>query len=186
MTEAISRSEQADLLRLIRQRERVAKTAAAQRAAQLRADFETQLDRKYSFNERPVWAAAFQAAQAATDEAASRIADECERLGIPKEFAPSISLTWYARGENAVKERRIELRRLAHVHIEAAEKRTRTEIERMSLQAQTDLIATGLSQKAKAFLVAMPSVDTLMPGVQVDYVERLLISSKDRSCDSFT
>ena len=85
-----------------------------------------------------------------------------------------------------VKERRIELRRLAHVHIEAAEKRTRTEIERMSLQAQTDLIATGLSQKAKAFLVAMPSVDTLMPGVQVDYVERLLISSKDRSCDSFT
>jgi hypothetical protein len=37
------------------------------------------------------------------------------------------------------------------------------QIERITVQAQTELMATGLSAPAKAFLRTLPSVETLMP-----------------------
>src|SRR5512132_253872 len=45
----LSKAEQADLLKVIRGRERVAKFAAAQRAAELRTDFEAQISKIIQF-----------------------------------------------------------------------------------------------------------------------------------------
>ena len=55
---SMTRTERTELGRLIRQRERVMKTAAAQRAAELRADFERQLAAEYQFDDDEVWKAA--------------------------------------------------------------------------------------------------------------------------------
>ena len=49
------RSEREDLQRLVRQRERVLKSAAKQRSADLIADFENQMGSEYSFDQDEVW-----------------------------------------------------------------------------------------------------------------------------------
>jgi hypothetical protein len=182
MSAALTRSERQDLLQVVRQRERVAKAGAAERAAQLRADFETQLDTRYNFDTNEVWAAAHARAAAAAAEAQAAVAAECEKLGIPPEFAPSIAKPyWFDRGENMVKQRRAELRLLAHAHIEANEKRARAEIARRSVAAQTEIIASGLSQAGLAFLENLPAADAMMPVLLVAEVERQLSPKAGRS-----
>jgi hypothetical protein len=71
--------------------------------------------------------------------------------------------------------RRAELRRLAKSRIEAMEKDAIVKIERLSLDAQTEVIAHGLeSDAAKAFLGNMAPVDTLMPAIDVLEVKALV------------
>jgi hypothetical protein len=66
-----------------------------------------------------VWAEAAREAEREVARAQTRIAERCRELGIQKDFAPSLSLTWRHRGYgNAVKERREELRRAAKAQIE--------------------------------------------------------------------
>jgi hypothetical protein len=175
----LTRAEQTDLLRVIRGRERVAKAAVAERAAALRTDFEAQISKRYRFDDNAIWSAAMEAAKRAADEARATIDAECERLGIPPEFRPGIERPhWYGRGENSVRERRAELRRLAYAQIEEAERRAKLQIERTSVQAQSEVIATGLSATAKVFLDSLPSVETLMPALELERVEQLRITSR--------
>src|SRR6516162_9477560 len=61
--QAIAKGEREDLQRLVRQREKVLKSAAKQRSADLLADFENQMGQEYSFDQDEVWAAAQQAAE---------------------------------------------------------------------------------------------------------------------------
>lgn len=174
-TESMTRSDRDTLVKIVRQRERVAKTEAKERSAVLMADFERQLDRTYSFNENAVWEAAATAAMAAVADAKLKVNEECEKLGIPKEFAPSLSLGWYGKGQNATKERCAELRRIAQREIDAAEKQARTAIEKLSLEMQEKVMITGLtSSEAQTFLAMMPTVDTLMPVLAVGRVEAML------------
>ena len=173
----LTRGEREDLLKLIRQRAKIAKQSAAQRSAELRADFEKQISSIYSFDQRKVWQDAQRAVQQAVAEAEARISEECQRLGIPERFRPGVSAGWYRRGENASAERRAELRRVAYTEIAALEKRAVVEIERQSLIAQTELVAVGLSGAASAFLEQLPSVESLMPAldalrVQAELPER--------------
>ena len=172
----MTRAERNDLLVLIRRREKVAKGAAVQRSTKLRADFEQQLDTHYSFNQSTIWASAFRAAQEVVANANTKVADECRKLGIPDRYAPRISEPhWWDRGENAVKERRCELRRLAYTQIEAIEKAAKMEVERRSVEKQTELISQGiLSDAAKALLERLPAVEELMPNLDVAKVEALL------------
>ena len=100
---AISRSEREDLQRLIRQREKVLKSAAKQRSAELLADFENQMGSTYSFDQDEVWANATEVAEREVAKAQDRIAAQCAKMGIPERFAPSLDVHWYSRGENAVK-----------------------------------------------------------------------------------
>jgi hypothetical protein len=51
----ITRSDTEDLQRLIRQREKVLKSAAKQRSAELIADFENQMGQEFSFDRDEVW-----------------------------------------------------------------------------------------------------------------------------------
>jgi hypothetical protein len=163
---AMTKGEQSDLLRLIRARERLAKTMTDQRKAELVADLERQLGTIFRYDQDEVWKAAKEAADKVVAEANSKIAARCRELGIPEEFAPGLSFGWYGRGENGSKKRREELRKMGLSKLEALAKTARTEIERRSVQAQQEVLTHGLhSDAAKSFLESMGSVDALMPPI---------------------
>jgi hypothetical protein len=116
---AMTKGEREDLQRLIRQREKVLKSAAKQRSNELLADFENQLGAIYSFDSDATWAEAAKIARQELDRANAKIAARAATLGIPKDFAPSLGSYWNDRGANALKERRAELRRMATTRIAA-------------------------------------------------------------------
>src|SRR4051812_9942660 len=108
--ERMTRSEREDLQRLIRQREKVQKSAARERSAQMLADFETQMSAIYRPEDDPVWEQLMIVAQREVDKAQKQVAARCQELGIPKQFAPKMGLHWKHRGyDNALAERRAEL-----------------------------------------------------------------------------
>jgi hypothetical protein len=161
----ISKGEREDLQRLIRQRERVLKSAAKQRSAELLADFENQMGSEFSFDDDAVWQRAAQEAETELNKAKQKVSARCRELGIPARFAPTLDLRWVHRGyDNLIERRRAKLRRMAQTKIEAIEKKAATEIELSCLQAQTELAVAGLTSKAAhAFLNKLPDIETLMP-----------------------
>ncbi|TQX91295.1 hypothetical protein EQW76_00725 [Rhizobium sp. rho-13.1] len=179
MTEVMTRADRETLIKIARQRERLAKSEAKDRAAQLAADFEKQLDRRYQYDDNEIWSQAAKLAEEAIAGATAKITDECDRLGIPKEFAPSLNLNWYSRGRNASKEERAEMRRVAAKQIEAMQKAAMTAIERRSVETQEKIMVGGLSTTdARLFLDGMPTADSLMPAIGIDRVESLLLEGK--------
>ncbi|PRD40671.1 hypothetical protein C5748_25745 [Phyllobacterium phragmitis] len=180
MTEAMTRADRETLIKIARQRERVAKSAAKERAAILAADFEKQLDRRYSYDENEIWERATLVATKAVELAQKEVAYECERLGIPRQFAPMLSMGWHARGRNESKAERAEMRRVAMKQIEAVEKSARTAIERQSVETQEKIMVGGLTtDQARLFLESMPTPEALMPVLTLDRVEMLLIEEKN-------
>jgi hypothetical protein len=168
MTETMTKGERDDLQRLIRQREKVLKSAAKQRSTELLADFENQLGTVYAFDDDEVWAEAEARAEAEIERANERIARRCAELGIPKRFAPQLVERWLGRGENAVKERRAELRKMAITRIAAIEQEAIVKIELSSVNAQTEIATHGLtSEAARSFIEKLPSVVDLMPALAV-------------------
>lgn len=171
MSEGMTRSERKELADVVRRRAAVAKTAAKQRAAELEADFEKQLATEYDPQDA-AWRDVYEAGKQAVEDLNARIADECERAGIPAGFAPSAHMSFFRRGENYSAERRAELRKVAKTRIVALEAAAKTEIERQSVELQTQLIAGGLdSADAKAFLESMPKAEALMPSLAVAELE---------------
>jgi hypothetical protein len=146
----MTKGEREDLQRLVRQREKVLKSAAKQRSAELLADFENQMGSEYSFDQDEIWRQATEAAEREVRRAQERVAARCRELGIPTRFAPSLNMHWYGRGENAVAARRTELRRMAESQIEAIERAAITKIEASCLDAQTQLAIAGLTQRPHA------------------------------------
>ena len=159
------RSEREDLQRLVRQRERVLKSAAKQRSADLIADFENQMGSEYSFDQDEVWTKAQQAAEREVKKAQGVIAARCRELGIPDRFAPSLNLYWSHRGyDNSVPRRKAELRQMARTRIAAEEQKAVVEIEASCLEAPTQLALAGCtSEIARTFVESLPAIETLMP-----------------------
>jgi hypothetical protein len=165
MTDTImTKGEREDLHRLIRQREKVMKSAAKHRSAELLDDFENQMGQQFSFDQDEVWKQATKVAEREVEKAQRLLAARCRELGIPEHFAPSLDLHWFSRGENAVKGRRQELRKMAETRIEAIERKAITDIELSCLQAQERIAIAGLSSDAaKLFIKQLPDIQTLMP-----------------------
>lgn len=178
----MTKAERTDLLSLIKKRERVMKAMASERSAQMEAEFESQASKIYSFNDDAVWEAAKVEAEKAVEAAQVLIEERCRALGIPKEFAPSLAFGWYGRGENAVAQRMAELRRAAKKRIEAMEAEAVSKIERMSLDAQADLLSHGLdTDAAHAFLeAAKADMATLMPSLIVVDIEKMIAPTLKR------
>lgn len=163
----MSKSDREDLQRLIRQRERVLKSAAELRSAELLSDFENQMGHKYSFDQDEIWERAVETVQPLVAKAQQQIAARCRELGIPADFAPSVGLEWNARGyNNTVEARRKELRVMATTKIAALEAKALVKIGLDCLAAQTAIASAGLaSDAARAFLEKLPDVETLMPAL---------------------
>jgi hypothetical protein len=172
---SMTRGERTELIQLVRKREKVMKARAAERAAAMLADFDAATAKIYNFDEDEVWADAHKEAQAAIEMAQVQITARCKELGIPAEFAPGLSMYWHGRGQNAVRDRRVELRRAAKSRIEAIEKDANATIERLSLEAQTSILSNGLeSDAAKSFLSALPPIEKLMPMIEHREIKELV------------
>jgi hypothetical protein len=161
----MTKSERDDLQRLVRQREKVLKSAAKQRSSELLADFENQMGSEYAFDDDAVWAKATEAAEREVAKAQIKVEARCRELGIPKQFAPGLSLDWHSRGYgNTVANRRVELRRMAQTRIDAIQQKAVTEIELSCLKAQEQIAVAGLSSEAaKELFGQLPAIETLMP-----------------------
>jgi hypothetical protein len=167
LTPAMTKDGRKDLQRLDSQREKVEKSAAKQRSAELLADFENQMASEFSFDDDAVWAEATREAEIEIEKAKQKIAVRFRQLGIPARFAPDINMYWRSRGyDNAVEAHRNELRQVAKTRIEAIERAAITQIEISSLDAQTELAVAGLtSEAAHRFIKALPSIEDLMPAL---------------------
>lgn len=167
----MTRSERQELGQIVRKRERVLKSMADEHAAKMMADFDRQLAEIYSYDQDEVWKTATQEAQAVVEEANKKIAERCRSLGIPPEFAPSLSFGWIGRGQNGWRfpgSRQFRLR--------PSEK-----IERMSLTAQSEIIANGLeSIAAKQFLAELPPLEELMPAINAQEIKQLSDEQHER------
>ena len=81
--EKMTSAERNDLRSLIRQRAKLMKAHVAQRGLELMAEFETQLQTYFSYNQDEVWAAAYAEAEMIARESNTRVAQRCKELGIP-------------------------------------------------------------------------------------------------------
>ena len=172
-TNPMTKGERDELLRLVKQREKVAKTGATQRSAVLLAEFEAQISAIHSFDTDEVWSAVAESAKTALDEANVKIEARAAELGIVPEFRPALHFSWASRNQSAVKERRDELRRAAKAEIEVMEQTARLEIEAKSIDAQTKIVASGLtSDAAVMFLNSLPAVETLMPPLTFKSIQK--------------
>jgi hypothetical protein len=136
----MTKSEREDLQRLVRQRERVLKSAAKQRSKDLLAEFENQMGQEYAFDQDVVWQKAVEVANRDVRRMQKQIAARCKEMGIPERFAPSISLSWHHRGhDNLLAARRRELRIMAESRVEAIEAKVITDIELSCLMAQEQI-----------------------------------------------
>lgn len=172
---AMSRADRDALLSLVRKREKVMKSAAEERSAAMLADFDGQLAKMWAWDEDATWEQAMASAEAAVNEANAKISARAQELGIPDEFAPRINFAWNPRYHSASQSRRQELRQAARSRIAAVEKEAHTKIERMSLEAQTDLLSQGLTNEgALKFLNDLASVEQLMPSLDIKQVAELI------------
>lgn len=171
----LSRNETHDLSMIIKDRTKVLKAYAEEQAAACLADFERKLAAVYSWDQDEVWKAAAEDARRVVAEAQATIASRCEELGIPKTFAPAIGMTWAERGENALAQRRAELRRVAKASIDAMLKAAVTKIEHQALDLRTQVVAKGLlSEDARIFLESMAPVTEAMQAIDFEAIERRL------------
>ena len=159
-------SERKELCLIVRRREKYERSIAEQRSAELLADFEQQLATIYEFDTDATWKAAHDEADKVIEEAEAKIALRCAELGIPKECRPGLSFGWHGRGQNAFKDRRNELRRVAESRIEAIERAARTQIERRSIEMQEKIMSDALtSDAARDMLTQLPTIASLMPPI---------------------
>jgi hypothetical protein len=173
----MTRLEREDLQRLARYREKILKSAARQRSAELMADFEQQAAPIYDYDKDEVWKAATAFATEAAEEARQRVAARAAELGIPEHFRPTLNVYWLSRGRDGVKERRDELRKVAKARVAALEAEAIVKIELHTAETVTRIIAHGLtSTAAREFLDSLPAVETLMPPLDVAAVRNMLES----------
>lgn len=175
----MTKGERQELGSLIRKREKVMKAEAEKRSAALLADYDAAQAKIYHWDNDAIWKQAHDDAEKAVEAARLAIAARCQEIGIPAEFAPDLQLYWSGRGHNALASRRQELRQAAKSRIAAMEREAVAQIERLSLQAQTEIVASGLqSEAAQTFLKAMPSMDALMPPVAPSEIEALVATRR--------
>jgi hypothetical protein len=183
MTE-MTRTERAELTKLVNRWERVAKSAANERSAELLADFEAEVARTFRLDDDEVWTEAAEALDRAIEETNAKVAERCEELGIRREFAPQIvsGRYWRDRGENAANQRRTELRKMATTRVAAQEKAAIAVIERRATEMATRLVAGSLeSPDALRFIAEMPEQLALaMPKLSLTELEEQAGKRDDR------
>jgi hypothetical protein len=115
----ITKQDRNELAQVVRLRCKVARNGIEARKAELLADFDQQLATIYEFDDER-WARITRAAREGVDAADEKLRAVCDEVGIPTEFRPRLQAAWYGRGENALAQRRVELRRAAVSRLDAA------------------------------------------------------------------
>ena len=167
MPDRITKAEREELHRIVRQREKVMKSAAKQRSAELLADFEDQMNADYQPEDDPVWEEVTKAAEAEVEKAQKKIKARCRELGISDKFAPRLSVSWHHRGYyNTLEKQRTELRVVAKARIEAIERDALHRSTSRPLRRRRSSSPRG--SRATRRTLSSPvcaSVESLMPGL---------------------
>jgi len=175
----LSRTETHDLGMIIKDRAKVLKSYADEQAAACMADFEKKLAKVYAFDEDEVWHKANKMAHEAMEAAQQIITERCKALGIPKDFAPGLSMMWHGRGQNAIASRRSELRRVAKTTVDAMVKAATTQIDKQSLHLRTQVVGMGImSPEAKLFLESLAPIEDSMQMLEFVEIERKLTTQR--------
>ena len=167
MTDApMTKSERSEFVTFTRNYVRTLKARGEEHASVLLAVFEEQLAREFEPKEE-MWAEAVEMAEQAVAETNEKIKEHFRARGLNLKRAPSLNLAWSNRGENAVKQRREELRRVAEAQAEVVKKKAVAEGERVSLETQQQILVGDYSrEEAKALVFGLPRVEELMPPLQ--------------------
>jgi hypothetical protein len=177
MTQLMTQRDRESLLKVCRLRAKAAKDKTTALAAERRAEFEKQLATIFAWDSDEVWERLNNAADEFEATINVQIAQRSRELGIPAEFAPRRYSGWMGRHENAGKDRRTELTKVAYRRIESDEKAAKAAIDAASADIQVRLLADGLeTAAAKAFLESMPAPEQLMPVVTVAEIQKQLPS----------
>lgn len=169
----MTKAERMELAKVVRLRAKVAKDETTAEEKRILADFEAQLAAEYP-EHHPAWEQITATAREAVAVADRQIAALCRQFNIPEEFRPGIRAYWHGRGENAWRERRSELRRVAQTEAAARSAAAKTAIDRQAAQMLEELVSAALSSdQAKDFLQRLPSVDTLMPRLEFTALEAI-------------
>jgi hypothetical protein len=163
----MTKSERDDLIKITRERGRIAKGQIEAVKAELAADVEKKLSEEFSARDK-MWAQALEVAEQAVAHANAQIARVCDERGVPAEFRPSVDIMWSARGRNMDPRRRGELRKLADARIDAIAKQAKLTIDAQVADVAANLLAGGLtSDAAREFLNTMPDPRSLMPTIEL-------------------
>jgi hypothetical protein len=163
----MTKAERLELMQLAKLRAKVAKDEITARSAHVLSDVEDKLAERFRAD-RPIWREITARAEAAVKAADEEIAEMCRRMGVPEEFRPEIRCIWYSRGENGDEKRRKELRKVAEAQVDARSKQAKVEIDKVTATVLTELTAAGLTtDRANQFLNTMPSVDALLPSMEL-------------------
>lgn len=169
--ERMTTGERAELAKLARLRAKVAKNDVDARIAVCLANFEAQVAAVYSQYDAH-WEELTAEAEAVVKRCDAELAKRCKELGIPERFRPEFHLSWHHRGENASKERRAELRRVAESRLDAQADRAKVEVERCEADIIGKIVEEGLTTaSAKALLANMPTTERLMPELSLGDIE---------------
>jgi hypothetical protein len=167
----IAKGERDELIKITRERGRVAKARVEAVKAELLADVEAKLSAKFSYRDE-MWKEGIEAAEQAVADANAQIQRVCDERGVPKEFRSSVELGWSSRGSNSDPARRAELRKLATTRIDAIGKQAKLTIEAEIADTVANLLAGGLtSESAREYLAKMPDPRALMPPLEVADLE---------------
>jgi hypothetical protein len=168
----MTRTEQHDLMQVARMRAKVVRAGIATAAAKALADVEAQLAAVYSKYDA-AWADLVREAERKVEEVDQAVLKRFEATGVPKQFHPRIDMEWYGRGENAIKERRAELRRVAEAQIAARVEHANHEVLRRETEILTEIVGQGLtSEAAQQLFVKLPKAEDLIPRLQLDELEK--------------
>jgi hypothetical protein len=172
--DVMTAAERTDLARVVRLRAKIRRSDVDEHKARQLAKVEQQLAKIYSKHDKR-WAAITEAAQKVTDEANAQIRKICMDGGTVPEFGPCLYLGWEGRGENAFTARRAELRKVATTQIEANARAARMRIDRAEASLLEQITARGLrTDDAKKFLESMPSIEELMPNLEIGELDKKL------------
>ena len=156
------------LLQLDRHEAKALKNATEARRAQVIAQGEADIARQCSINHRPEWEKAYQEASKLLEKLNEQIIADVEAEGRPAAFAPSAAIVWLDRGENLLKERRVELRRVLQAEATAQKEAACVAIDLYSVKAQRELLTCGLDTEiAKQILAQRPTLEAIMPALQL-------------------
>jgi hypothetical protein len=165
----MTKAERDQLIKVTKLRAKQAEREAEARGKILLAEVQDLLTAEFSANDR-LWADAVAIAKQACDKANAQIQARCLELGIPADDAPQLELGWHARSSKYESpQRRAEVRKLAETRIAALVKDGKAGAQGNSLKIEEHLILGGLrSDEARALFDAMPTVEELMPALQLE------------------
>jgi hypothetical protein len=172
----MSKIEKEDLLRLNKNIIKARETAADEREKTIIADVKAQIAAKFSWTDDPIFEDAFRKADTAAKEQQHRVSIRCKELGIAEKLAPRLlGPIWCERWESMLKERRKELLEVGISKAKAIAASIKTEAKKDSVNFEIKVLSNTISSEAaRNILDSLPSIETLMPKLDVSELETLL------------